>query len=102
MTPDLTKFILELLVSRQERILLRSLMDNPTDPAIRAAYGDWLEEQGRDEAAKLIRRGWSPGENITGNMSFGSFGSVASGYIRFPFNLNPVSHSGHVSTTINY
>ncbi len=60
MTPELIKFILELLVCKQERILLRALLDDPKDPVIRAAYGDWLEENERGEAASMIRKGWDP------------------------------------------
>ncbi len=48
-------FILELLVSSEERAFIDSLMDDPNDHLTRSAYADWLEERGRATAASMIR-----------------------------------------------
>ena len=58
--PDVM-WLLELCVhSDTERGLILALRKNPDDTATRAAYGDWLEEQGRMESAKNVMKGWTP------------------------------------------
>jgi len=62
MTPSQLHFLLELLMTREERQFLSALRANPTDQVTRNEYIDYLIEQGRDESAELIRLNpfWSP------------------------------------------
>jgi uncharacterized protein (TIGR02996 family) len=39
-----------------ERGLLQAILDNPADDTAWLVLGDWLEEQGQDERAELLRR----------------------------------------------
>lgn len=81
MTPDIIRFFVEMLASPQERIFLNALWDNPKDEAALAAYGDWLEEQGRGEGAKLIRKKVIPGVLVSMFGGMIGSGSIASGQI---------------------
>ena len=58
---NLLLFVLEALVSSTERGLLHALRDNPNDQATRNAYIDYLQEQGRPTAVKLLQQKWTPG-----------------------------------------
>lgn len=41
--------------SEQELVFLNAIAANQQDVAVRLAYSDWLEEQGRLEVAKYVR-----------------------------------------------
>lgn len=58
---NLLLFVLEALASHTERGLLAALRDNPNDQATRNAYIDYLQEQGRPTAVKLLQQKWTPG-----------------------------------------
>ena len=60
-TEKLLLFVLEALASHTERGLLAALRDNPNDQATRNAYIDYLQEQGRPTAVKLLQQKWTPG-----------------------------------------
>ena len=61
-TEKLLLFVLEALTSPTERGLLAALRDNPNDVTVRAAYSDYLEEQGRPTGVNLIRnKNFTPG-----------------------------------------
>lgn len=54
-------FLLELLMTRDERLRLAELRENPRDELTRNEYVDFLLEQGRDASAELMRKSpWLP------------------------------------------
>jgi uncharacterized protein (TIGR02996 family) len=67
MTTNDYLFLLELLTPPLERQFIKTLTENPRDAAARAAYADWLEEQGRDYTASQVRgTAYVPGRNLRG------------------------------------
>lgn len=49
-------FLLELLASTKERQLMNNLNDKRKDEAARAAYVDFLREEGREQSAELVEK----------------------------------------------
>ncbi len=62
MTKKQFLFLLEMLMSREERFFLSALKASPKDPVARAEYADWLEDEGRQESADMLREdgAWTP------------------------------------------
>jgi uncharacterized protein (TIGR02996 family) len=54
-------FLLELLATPAELGFVLTLHEDPKDPAARAAYHDWLLEQGRVKSAQVVLEGYTPG-----------------------------------------
>lgn len=83
MTEHDNAFLLELLQDYTERKFAAALRNCPNDETARAAYSDWLEEQGREESASLVRQGFTPGLGWTGRSKFSELvsGSINSGRI---------------------
>lgn len=84
-------FLLELLMSSEERQLLAVLRDDPGNLSARKIYTDYLLDRGRDQSAELVRAGWTPAgvadgglasEAIaSGSVCVGGFPVVSSGGI---------------------
>ena len=78
-------FKLELLMSITERRLASDLRESPNDQSTINAYVDYLKEQGRDDSAELIAKGYVPGCNVFDNPQGSSYtrnlfsGSIAVG-----------------------
>ncbi len=64
MTTEDYEFILELFgyYGKDDEGFLRALKENPDDEQTRLAWADFLEEHNRPESAKLLRKGWIPGQ----------------------------------------
>jgi uncharacterized protein (TIGR02996 family) len=52
-------FLLELLMSDQEKGLYQALLENPQDKATRNAYVDFLKENNRHVSAKQVEDGYT-------------------------------------------
>ena len=54
-------FLKEAPLDPVEKQFIVCLLRNRADKAARAAYADWLLEQGRTKSAKAVRDGYTPG-----------------------------------------
>lgn len=69
--------IMEMMASKEEQALLFDLQKSPYDTSLRSVYADWLLDQGRERAARLVRDGYTPGVGWTRYMCSGA---ICSGY----------------------
>lgn len=90
MTRDDMAFLFETLASTTERGFIAALHKDPKDEVSRGAYADFLEENGRQLASKMVREGWTPGEYARTYpkppiSSYASGAIVHSGFSLFPY-----------------
>lgn len=95
---DLT-FLLELLMSPDERGMFAALREGKEEDTVRKMYADFLVEAGRRNSAEMIQKGYVPGRGYPPKPSLGlniksGFGSVSSGVLFGQPMLDPAPVSG--------
>jgi uncharacterized protein (TIGR02996 family) len=60
-TPQEFTYLTEMLMKPQERVFAHLLREDPGDKLTRDAFADWLTDEGRPDAARLVRAGFTPG-----------------------------------------
>lgn len=60
MSNDDFRFLVDLLTTSQEKSFIADLLKDPDDQAARNAYIDFLLENGREETAFIVEKGYTP------------------------------------------
>ena len=76
------RFLLDLMITSQEKSFIADLMRNPEDRSTRNAYVDYLKENGRETSADMVKEGYIPGYRLRSHeeSSWTTYG-VSSGFI---------------------
>jgi uncharacterized protein (TIGR02996 family) len=85
-TPQEFIYLTEMLMKPQERVFAHLLRTDPGDKLTRDAFADWLTDEGRPDAAQLVRGGFTPGgswyrEPLTVTAGPGPTMSIVSGVV---------------------
>lgn len=79
MTTTDFRFLLDLMITPQEKSFISDLVENPDDASTRNAYVDYLKENGREGSADLVKDGYIPGHKYDFKETSSTIGAISSG-----------------------